>query len=319
MKNNTDLQTALDKVITRYGDRASDYLESVAVRREVIYDDYIETDTLLSLQHPLTDYHDEMVFLIYHQQTELWFRLTLHEMEKGIQSLLESPANVSRALESASRSNRIIGFLTDSFSVLIDGLSSEEFLEFRKAFGSSSGFQSAQFRAIEIVAGLERKAEKGADTTFYWERAARDIETGEPTLTLVKFKEKHLTWLNEMYEKREPYSFRMAYEKAVRASSSETDLQKLYHLALTGDLGAPLQSLGKELLKLDQSIIDWKRSHLRAAAKHMSKVHKGTGETNWAEYLSRSIAEEHYFPELVKAAEELGAEEEVEAVTLGDA
>src|ERR1043165_3010488 len=135
MKNTTDLQTALDKVIGRYGERAADYLESVAVRREVIYDDYIETDTLLSLQHPLTDYHDEMIFLIYHQQTELWFRLTLHEMEKGIQSLLESPANVLRALESASRTNRIMGFLTDSFSVLIDGLSSEEFLEFRKAFG----------------------------------------------------------------------------------------------------------------------------------------------------------------------------------------
>jgi tryptophan 2,3-dioxygenase len=318
MQNN-DLQTALDKVIARYGDRAADNLESIAIRREVIYDDYIETDALLSLQHPLTDYHDELTFLIYHQQTELWFRLTLHEMEKGIQSLLETQANITRALEAASRTNRIMGFLTDSFSVLIDGLSSEEFLEFRKAFGSASGFQSAQFRAIEIVAGLERKAEKGSDTTFYWERAARDISTGEPTLTLVKFKEKHLTWLNEMYEKRKPYSFRMAYEKALRAASSESDLQKLYQSAITGELGLPLQSLGNELIKLDKTIIDWKRSHLRAAAKHMSKVLKGTGETNWAEYLSRSIAEEHYFPELVKAAEELGAEEEVETVTLGDA
>ena len=318
MKTNTDLQTALDKVIARYGDRAGDYLESVAIRREIIYDDYIETDALLSLQHTLTDYHDELTFLIYHQQTELWFRLTLHEMEKGIQSLLESPANISRALEAAIRTNRIMGFLTDSFSVLIDGLSSEEFLGFRKAFGSSSGFQSAQFRAIEIVAGLERKA-KGEDKTFYWERAARDISTGEPTLTLVKFKEKHLTWLNEMYEKREPYSFRMAYEKVLRATSTESDLQKLYHLGISGDLGVALQTLGDELIKLDRSIIDWKRSHLRAAAKHMSKVTRGTGETNWAEYLARSIAEEHYFPELVKAKEEIGAEEEVESITLGDA
>ncbi|HYM20519.1 MAG TPA: tryptophan 2,3-dioxygenase family protein [Candidatus Kapabacteria bacterium] len=318
MPKNNELQSALDKVITRYGDRTVDYLEGIAIRREIIYDDYIETDALLSLQHPLTDYHDELTFLIYHQQTELWFRLALHEMEAGIEALLKSPSNIAKGIQAASRTNRILKFLTDSFDVLIDGLDTDEFLEFRKAFGSSSGFQSAQFRAIEIVAGLERKP-KGTDKSFYWEQAARSIGTGEPTLTLIKFKEKHLHWLNDMYEKREPYSFRMAFQKAAQGASKETDLQRLYHSVIAGECGIELKTLAEELLKLDLSIINWKISHLRAAAKHMTKVPRGTGDTNWAEYLSKSIQEEHYFPELVKAKQELVAEEEVEYETLGDA
>ena len=283
------------------------------------YDDYIHTDTLLSLQTPLTNYHDELTFLIYHQQTELWFRLLLHEMEYGIEFLLKPEPDIARGLESAVRSNRILKFLTQSFDILIDGLDTDEFMEFRKAFGSSSGFQSAQFRAIEIVAGLERHHASGEDKTFYWERAARDIESGEPTLTLTRFKEKHLDWLNDMYEKREPYSFRMAFEKALRQHSKKKDLRELYQEIFNGNISGNLLSLAEELVILDQSIIDWKRSHLRAAAKHLAKAPHGTGETNWAEYLSKSIQEEHYFPELVTAKREAEMEEEIESVTLADA
>lgn len=317
MSKNSSIDAALAQVVERYRDRATDYLEGIAIRREITYDDYIQTDTLLSLQKPLTDYHDELTFLMYHQQTELWFRLALHEMEAGIEALLKSPTDLKKGLQAATRTNRILNFLTQSFDVLIDGLDTEEFLLFRKAFGSSSGFQSAQFRAIEIVAGLERK-HKGEDKTFYWERAARNLETGEPTLTLVKFKEKHLAWLNDMYDKREPYSFRMAFERTVREAAESKDLKGMYHALLAGELGSELKTLADELIKLDQTIIDWKKSHLRAAAKHMVKAPRGTGDTNWAEYLTKSIQEEHYFPELVKANEELG-DEELEVQSLGDA
>lgn len=313
MEKPNTLQAALDKLQARYGDRAADYIEGTAIRREIIYDDYIQTDTLLSLQRPLTDYHDEMTFLIYHQQTELWFRLILHELEHGVETLLEEPANLPAALESAKRANMQLYFLTSSFDILIEGMSTEAFMEFRKAFGSSSGFQSAQFRAIEVLAGLERLSKEGKGESFYWERAARDISTGEPTLTLVKFKEKHLHWLNAMYEKRKPYSFRLAFDKVLH------DKNVPYADLFTASASAELRDLAEELLKLDASIIEWKRSHLRAAAKHLAKAPRGTGETNWAEYLNRSIKEEHYFPELVAAKKEAEVEEEIEGVTLADA
>lgn len=313
MKHNTTVEEATKKLESRYGNRAADYIECIALRKELTYDDYIHTDTLLSLQLTLTDFHDELTFLIYHQQTELWFRLTLHELKKGIESLLEDTANIVDAQERAVRANRILNFCTQSFDILIDGLSTDEFMEFRKAFGSSSGFQSAQFRAIEVLAGLERLDFGGKGDTFYWERAARSMETGEPTLTLIKFKEKHLHWLNSLYENRKPYSFRLAFDKVLQ------DKNLTYEHLFTSKAPQAINDLALELAKLDQTIIDWKRSHLRAAAKHLAKAPHGTGETNWAEYLSRSIKEEHYFPEVVAAKNAVLSDEEVEIPTLGDA
>jgi tryptophan 2,3-dioxygenase len=258
--------------------------------------------------------------MIYHQQTELWFRLILHEMRYGIEALLAPQPNLPNALQAVQRVNRIFNHLTDSFDVLIEGLSTDQFLEFRKAFGTSSGFQSAQFRAIEILAGLDRKSVKGQDNTFYWERAARDKETGEPTLTLLKFKEKHLTWLNQMYENREPKSLRFAFEKNIssKLNIKPTNPQEFYQ-KLWESNNDDLLRIAKELLRLDELITGWKIAHLRSAAKHLAKAPRGTGETNWAEYLAKSIAEERCFPELYLARKEAEVDEEVEQVTLADA
>jgi tryptophan 2,3-dioxygenase len=320
MSDTNNLTQAIDRLTTRYGDKAGDYIEGAAIRRELTYDDYIKIDTLLSIQQPLTEYHDELTFMIYHQQTELWFRLILHEMRFGIEALLAQPPNLKNALQAAQRINRIFSHLTESFDVLIEGLSTDQFLEFRKAFGTSSGFQSAQFRAIEILAGLDRKSVKGQDNTFYWERAARSIETGEPTLTLIKFKEKHLGWLNQMYENREPQSLRFAFEKVISSvlKVKPTDPKEFYRKFWESN-NDELRRIANELLKFDELITAWKIAHLRSAAKHLAKAPRGTGETNWAEYLSKSIAEERCFPELYLGKKESEVEEEVESVTLADA
>ncbi len=320
MSENKNLDQAIARLNARYGDKGVDYIEGAAIRRELTYDDYIKVDTLLSIQQPLTDYHDEWTFMIYHQQTELWFRLVLHEMRYGIDQLLLDPPNVAKASECVQRANRIYSHLTDSFDVLIEGLSTDQFLEFRKAFGTSSGFQSAQFRAIEILAGLDRKAIKGQDNTFYWERAARDKETGEPTLTLLKFKEKHLSWFNQMYDKREPHSLRFAFEKVIsnELNIKPTNPQEFYKKFWDSNNDSLLR-FANELLKFDELIIGWKIAHLKSAAKHLAKAPRGTGETNWAEYLAKSISEERCFPELYLGKKEFENEEELESVTLADA
>ncbi|MEI8134798.1 MAG: tryptophan 2,3-dioxygenase family protein [bacterium] len=323
MPENHKLTEALTKLTARYGERAADYVEGAAIRRELTYDDYIRIDTLLSIQQPLTPYHDELTFMIYHQQTELWFRLILHEMKGAINCLLLSPPDISGAIHAVVKINRIFGHLTQSFDVLIDGLSTDEFMEFRKAFGASSGFQSAQFRAIEILTGLDRKSIRGEDNTFYWERAARDKSTGEPTLTLLNFKEKHLSWLNEMYGKREPNSLRFAFEKVVAETLnlSRTNPKDFYSqfLQFSSASASRLRDLADECIKLDLLIIGWKTAHLRSAAKHLAKAPRGTGETNWAEYLAKSIADEKCFPELALAKKELEQDDEIESPTLADA
>lgn len=313
-----DRERILAKLQERFGNRLIDELEGTLIRSEITYDDYIETPALLSLQSTLTDYHDELIFKVYHQQTELWFRLTLHEMERGIRSLLSEEPDLTRATEAVTRINRYFAHLTSSFAVLIDGLSSDEFLEFRKAFGSSSGFQSAQFRAIEILAGLERDqsvhtskesrstqeqlgthrtAEEHA--TFYWERAARHLTTNEPTMTLMKFKEKHLGHLNSMYQSRKPFSLRMAFRAVVAdALHIEPDAEVFVKLFEEKEKYPELVALAEALLQFDEAIVVWKQMHLRSAAKHLARAPRGTGETNWAEYLANSIAQQRCFPEL---------------------
>ncbi len=309
-------QQVLGKIIERFGIRSIDELSSLVVKKEITYDDYIETDTLLSLQSTLTDFHDELIFKVYHQQTELWFRLSLHEMQRAIRSLIAEQPDLDTAGDAVGRINRYFGIVSTSFSVMLDGLSSDDFLEFRKAFGTSSGFQSSQFRAIEILAGLERDARKtsggresrpaaeladvhknAADqATFYWERAARHMTTDEPTLTLTLFKEKHLKHLNELYRNRQPYSLRIAFDAVLRARLGDTS--DVYG-KLKND--PELLSLAASLLELDQAIVGWKQHHLRAAAKHLARAPRGTGETNWAEYLSKSMNEQRCFPELAAA------------------
>jgi tryptophan 2,3-dioxygenase len=316
-----ELGRVLGELKARYGDRLIDTLEADLLRREITYDDYIETTTLLSLQQTLTDHHDELIFKVYHQQTELWFRLSLHEIERAIRCLVSRPADIATAIESVSRVNRYFAVLSYSFNVLLDGLSSDDFLEYRKAFGTSSGFQSSQFRAIEILAGLEREAkgsgshesrpakereqtaQQSDDTAmFYWERAARHLTTNEPTLTLIKFKEQHLARLNEMYRTRQPHSLRFAFAQVVSERlASEAPLDKLSERLFQENKEADLIQLAEELLKLDREVIGWKQMHLKVAAKHLARAPRGTGETNWAEYLARSIAEQRCFPELKRA------------------
>lgn len=306
-------QQVLDKVIKRFGDRSVDELASLVVKREITYDDYIQTETLLSLQGLLTNFHDELIFKIYHQQTELWFRLSLHEMQRAIRALFAEQPDLGMATDAVTRIIRYFSIVSDSFSVMLEGMSSEEFLEFRKVFGTSSGFQSSQFRAIEILAGLERDARKSGaskesrpatevadvhknaqdQATFYWERAARHLKTDEPTLTLTLFKEKHLKHLNELYRNRKPYSLRIAFDAVLRARLGDTP--DVYS-KLSSD--AELSTLAAKLLELDDAVVGWKRHHLRAAAKHLARVPRGTGETNWAEYLSKSMNEQRCFPEL---------------------
>jgi tryptophan 2,3-dioxygenase len=316
------LEEALEELNARFGKRAVEQVEAALVRKELTYDDYIETRTLLSLQTTLTDHHDEFIFKVYHQQTELWFRLALHEIERAIRSLIAPKNNLVDAIDAVTRINRYFSILTQSFSVLLDGLSSDEFLIYRKAFGTSSGFQSSQFRAIEILCGLERDASKRTDVsaesrpanerqetkvsaeeqaTFYWERAARHLTTNEPTLTLTKFKEQHLAYLNRLYADRKPYSLRLAFDLLVRGGSDSPASIEAYDRIFCENVSDPMQLLADQLLQLDDAIVTWKQMHLRVAAKHLARAPKGTGETNWAEYLARSIAEQRCFPELRNA------------------
>ena len=116
------------------------------------YADYLELDTLLAAQHPRSDppHHDELLFIVQHQTTELWLKLILHEL-RGARAYLEAD-HVHHALKCLARVKHIQRTLTEQWSVLAT-LTPSEYAEFRGTLGSASGFQSAQYRAVEFILG----------------------------------------------------------------------------------------------------------------------------------------------------------------------
>lgn len=120
---------------------------------ELSYTTYLEINELLMLQHPRSspEHPDELLFIIVHQSSELWFKLILHELDRlcGAMERIE----VMQSIESLNRVNGLMRIVTSQLHAL-DTLAPQSFAQFRTNLGTSSGSQSVQFRAIEIISGL---------------------------------------------------------------------------------------------------------------------------------------------------------------------
>ncbi len=117
---------------------------------EMSYGDYLRLDQILTGQHRLSDHHDEMLFIIIHQTSELWMKLILHELHAAIECIQKNELEPS--FKMLSRVSRIQQQLIQSWSVL-STLTPAEYMEFRDKLGHSSGFQSYQNRLIEFALG----------------------------------------------------------------------------------------------------------------------------------------------------------------------
>ncbi len=121
------------------------------------YAGYLDLDRLLAAQHPRSEpeHPDELLFIVQHQTTELWFKLVLHEL-RGVRDDLDRD-DVSRARKALARVKHIFRTLAEQWSVLAT-LTPAEYAEFRGSLGSSSGFQSHQYRAVEFILGNKNAA-----------------------------------------------------------------------------------------------------------------------------------------------------------------
>lgn len=192
---NSDLQEQLNKLQQKYdvmGQDLSSYLDGLLHADYLTYWDYIHLDTLLSLQNPKTRFPDEKVFIIYHQITELYFKLILLEIEQ-----ITERKNLDEIFfkERLTRIVRYFRQLESSFTIMVDGLEKDQFLKFRMALLPSSGFQSAQYRLIEICStdmiNLVDARERGAMMEYsdlgtqleklYWRSGATELSSGKKT------------------------------------------------------------------------------------------------------------------------------------------
>lgn len=290
------LLRALQQRYTQNGQNLSCYLEKLLYEKSLEYSDYLQTEVLLSLQQPKTDFPDEMVFIGYHQVVELYFKLILWELEQ-----LTSPEKlVSDVLfwEKVKRINRYYEKIIASFDIMSDGLDREQFGLFRKALFPASGFQSLQYRLIEImatdlinlvapqyragVAGFE-KAED-VYPYIYWKTGSLNKQNGEKNLTLRLFEKRYDAFLTKKTAEAKHSNLWAVFCRHYQAS------------ALLKDIAAALRDFDY------LANVVWCNMHYKAVARHLmtreGEPVGSTAGTNWRQYLAPHFQQIVFFPDL---------------------
>ena len=150
MEITPEIKQRLELLNDKYSSMGQDllsYLDGLLYADTVKYWDYIELDTLLSLQKPRTNFPDEHIFIMYHQITELYFQLALKEFEQLADA---KEINATFFVDRISRINRYFDALILSFDIMSKGMEQKQFMQFRMSLLPASGFQSAQYRFIEM-------------------------------------------------------------------------------------------------------------------------------------------------------------------------
>ncbi|WP_316792130.1 tryptophan 2,3-dioxygenase family protein [Pedobacter frigoris] len=287
----TDRLYKLEEKFAAMGQDINAYLDGLLYADYLTYWDYIHLDTLLSLQSPKTSFPDEEIFIMYHQITELYFKLTLHECKQ----IAEHPALTSYFFVSRlKRINAYFTALVSSFDIMVDGMDKSQFLKFRMSLLPASGFQSGQYRMIEIYAtDLIRlvdksKREELKDATvdeqfeyLYWKFGASELATGKQTLTLQQFIRKYAKQFLQLAKDNTETNFAAIYRKLV-------------------EQGEDVKLVEDELRKLDLFVnVEWPLSHYKSAVRYLEKDPQdiaATGGTNWQKYLPPRFQKRIFFP-----------------------
>jgi tryptophan 2,3-dioxygenase len=288
------LQEQLQKLQQKYavmGQDLSSYLDGLLHADYLTYWDYIHLDTLLSLQNPKTQFPDERVFITYHQITELYFNLVLWEME---QIVAREPLDKAFFVARMRRIIRYFENLVDSFDTMTDGMERDQFLKFRMSLLPASGFQSAQYRLIEICSTdlvnlvdaqfrdeMRAKSDIGQQVSrLYWRSGATELASGKKTLTLQQFEDKYMKQFRDTAMTHRDKNLRQLY-----LSNFATDTEVIDSLRRYDELAN----------------VFWPLAHMRSAARYLQKDPeniKATGGTNWQKYLPPRFQKIMFFPEL---------------------
>ena len=296
MEITPEIRERLEKLQEKYaamGQDMASYLDGLLYADFLTYWDYIHLDTLLSLQSPKTPLPDEEIFIMYHQITELYFKLALHEC-KQISNHTDLTADFFIAR--VKRINSYFEALTNSFEVMVEGMEKDQFLKFRMSLLPASGFQSGQYRMIEIyatdflqlVAKDKREDLKNAQTNeqfefLYWKSGATELASGKQTLTLRQFDKKYAKTFISLAENKVTTNFRALLRK-LKTENQDVNL------------------LENELRRLDLMVnVNWPLAHFKSAVRYLNRepdVIKATGGTNWQKYLPPRFQKRIFYPEL---------------------
>lgn len=294
--DNTEILKSLEDKYQNLGENPKTYLKGLLQTKPITYWDYIQVDTLLTLQKTRTDFKDEAIFVMYHQVTELTLKMMIHEIKQ-----LSEGENLSEDiwLDKLERMIRYTQMLITSFDIMRSGMSYDDYNTFRDALAPASGFQSAQFRYLEIYTtrlqnlinrkGQERLPEKPESEDYfeniYWKDAGYNRETKSKTLTLRLFIDKYEADFKALAEK-------------VKGKTLEERVAQMKN---------PSPELLEKLKKFDHFYnVTWPIIHLQTAGHYLNsrgETKAATGGSDWQKYLHPSYQQRKFFPNLWSEAE----------------
>jgi tryptophan 2,3-dioxygenase len=241
------------------------------------YGRYLALDTLLASQHPLSDRDDELLFIIIHQTKELWLKQMIVEIRSAL-ALVRDDRPVE-AYKSLARVSRIQAVMTLSWDVLAT-MTPSDYTRFREVLGTSSGFQSDQFRAVETMLGLRGGGVPGPLTVEFaaapslWDEANAALARAGFAVPATALER---DW-------REPYAPSKAVEDAWAAVYRDTSANwELYQLA-------------EKLVDIDDALATWRHKHVLTVSRVIG-MKSGTGGTAGVPYLESTLVK-RAFPEL---------------------
>jgi tryptophan 2,3-dioxygenase len=250
------------------------------------YGDYLTLEPLLGAQHPVSDHHDELLFIIIHQTKELWLKQTIHELKLALalvrrDRLIEVHKNLSRV-------SRIQAVMTLSWDVLAT-LTPTDYMTFRSVLGTSSGFQSAQFRQVEYLLGFK----DGAHLKYQQEGSEQHRALAETLAAPSLWDEANAALARggfpvppEVLERdwRQPYKPSEAVEEAWAEVYRDAERHWAFY------------QFAEKLVDIDDALAVWRHKHV-VTVERVIGLKRGTGGTAGVPYLQSTLGK-RAFPEL---------------------
>ena len=252
------------------------------------YSDYLDLEKVLNAQSPLSSAHDEMLFIIQHQTSELWMKLALHEMHAAIRALRADRLDLS--FKMLARVARIFEQLNSAWDVLRT-MTPSEYTQFRDALGQSSGFQSWQYRAIEFLAGNRNLAMLGPH-----QHRPDLMEKLEAILAEPSLYDEAILLLGRSGFDIGPDAARTDWRGA--RAENEAVLAAWQAVYRDPQRHWMLYDLAEKLVDFEDYFRRWRFNHVTTVERVIG-MKRGTGGTGGASYLKKML-EVVLFPELWK-------------------
>lgn len=294
MYNREELLAQIDKKYEAMGQDPDVHLSGLLHAEPIKYWDYVNVDALLGLQVQRTNLPDEMVFIMYHQINELLFKMILWEMGQISHTENIEPDKFVMHL---MRVSRYFDMLSGSFDIMGEGMELEQYMKFRDTLTPASGFQSAQYRKIEIASTelinlIDARFRETIDRdtpyehawdNMYWQVAGIDRKNGGKNKLMVNFENRYK---KELIEWMKEYN-------TVNLWTKFKELPEDYRNNV---------ELVNAMRHYDHTVnISWVMHHYNAAAKYLDSGKgsaEATGGSDWHKYMHPKYQKRIFFPDL---------------------